>query len=558
MPLARVFRRFLLIAAAFSLVINLVMLGPSLFMLQVYDRVLVSRSMETLVMLGIITSAWLMLGLVLDVLRQRVLAHAASRLDRGFGTALLGSLLEGAAGPGRRIETGQLKDLSVVRGFIGGPAVLAIFDAPWIVIYLGVMALFHPLMGAAAAAAAVVLWLLAIVANRFSAAPAARAQLAGARAGQFVQASLRAADAVVVHGMSGAIAKAWLGDHAQALEDGRAASRVTAGFGALTRALRQWLQVLMLGLGAWLVVEQHVSAGVTIAATILLGRMLSPLESIAGHWKSIVEARDAWRRLSGEVQQLEADAAVFELPAPAGRLEISGLSFRPSADAAPTLRNINLVVEPGETLVIVGHSGSGKSTLARLVTGAWKPTTGTIRLDGIDLASWDRAALGPHLGYCPQDVQLINGTVAQNIARFGDGDSAGVVAAARRARCEEMIARLPRHYETEIGEGGSLLSGGQRQRVALARALYGKPRLVILDEPNASLDSDGERLLDEVLKTLRAEGITTLVVTQRSQVIEQADKVLVMNDGAIERLGRRRAEGERDAAAAQALHVVKA
>ena len=550
-----IFRRFIVIGAAFSLVMNLVLLVPSLFMLQVFDRVLISRSIETLWMLALITTLWLGLGLVLDVLRQRVLGHAAAHLDTQLGATLLVRLLGRAAAPGRGIDMGQLRDLGVVRAFLAGPAILALFDLPWIVVYLAVITLFHPLLGLIAAAAALLLVALAFAADRLSAAPAGRAQQIGGRAGNFVQGSVRAADAVAAHGMAGGIASHWLADHAEAQREGRAAARVTAGVSGFVRFLRQLLQVVMLSAGAWLVIELNVSPGVTIAATILLGRMLAPLEAISSHWKSIGESRAAWSRLRAELHQAGLDAQAFVLPSPTGRLELSGVSFSPAADRPPTLRNVNLVVEPGEVLVVLGASGSGKSTLARLMTGVWAPTAGTVRLDGIDLATWDRAQLGPHIGFCPQDVQLIGGTVAQNIARFGTAQGEDVVDAARRARCTEMIARLPRHFDTDVGDAGALLSGGQRQRVALARALYGRPQLVVLDEPDASLDEEGERRLDAVLRMLRDDKVTTVVITHRAQAVEQADKVLVLNDGVIERVGRRRHANDEPAAVA-ALHVV--
>ncbi len=351
--------------------------------------------------------------------------------------------------------------------------------------------------------------------------------------------------------MAGGVARHWLDDHAEALSAGRAAARVTAGASGVARFLRQFMQVVMLGTGAWLVIDANVSSGVTIAATILLGRMLAPLESISSHWKTIADARSAWRRLVADVALVDAENEQFSLPAPSGRLELSGVSFKPAGDRPPTLRNVNLTIEAGELLVVLGASGSGKSTLARVMSGIWAPSTGTVRLDGVDLATWSRAQLGPHVGYCPQDVQLIAGSVAQNIERFGMPDAEAAVDAADRAQCRDMIARLPRHFESDVGEAGSLLSGGQRQRVALARALYGRPKLVILDEPNASLDDEGEQALDRVLTTLREEGVTTIVITHRPQLVERADKVLVMKDGAIERLGRRRVDEP-----GKALHVV--
>ena len=551
--LVSVFRRFLIIAAGFSLALNLILLVPALFMLQVFDRVLVSRSIETLILLVVLAAAWLAVGLVLDVLRQRVLSHAAAQLDNRYGAATLKALLSAAATPVRQLETQQLRDLATVRGFLTGPAVQALFDAPWFVIYLLVITLFHPLLGAIAALASVVLVSLTWIGHRGTKASVARSAEAGARAGNFVQASLRASEAIAAHGMAEHIARAWFADHHLALAEGRSAGRLQATLSATSRTLRQALQVILLAVGAWLVIDMHVSAGVMLASTILLGRLLAPLESLSANWKSIADAFKSWQRLSKDQQNATRVLESFDHPVPDGRLECENLSFAPAVGKPPTLRNINLIIEPGEIIAIMGASGSGKSTLARLLVGIWQPSSGKVRLDGMEIQNWDRGVLGAHLGYVPQDVQLISGTIAQNIARFAESDSEAIIAAAKLARCLEIIARLPDDYRTHVGESGTLLSGGQRQRVALARALYGNPRVVVLDEPNASLDADGERDLDEIIKELRVRGITTIVITQRLQVAEQVDRVVILRDGQIERMGKRRPD---DADSAPPLHVV--
>jgi PrtD family type I secretion system ABC transporter len=445
------------------------------------------------------------------------------------------------------MDVAQLRDLATMRTFLAGPAVLALFDTPWIFIYLLVIGLFHPILGVIAAVAAALLVASAWLADRLSADSLGRSQEAGAKASAFVQAGLRAADVVKAHGMAGGLARTWFENHDKALGEARTATRITATLGGATRTLRQLLQIVMLGVGAWLVIDLNASAGVTIAATILLGRMLAPLEGIAANWKTIAEARLAWRRLQNAPVASQSATREFSLPVPEGKLEVAGVFFAPSAGAAPTLRNVTVTLEPGEIMAIVGPSGSGKSTLSRLVTGIWTPTSGSVRLDGIEMRNWDRDALGPHIGYCPQDVQLITGTVAQNIARFGEVESDKVVDAARHAGCHDLIARLPDNYSTQIGEGGGFLSGGQRQRVALARALYGNPRLVVLDEPNANLDSDGERALEQVIVALRERKVTTIIVTQRMEIVEFADKVLMLRDGMVERIGRKRTDEEANA-----------
>ena len=522
-------------------------------MLQVFDRVLVSRSVETLVLLVVLAAGWLAVGLVLDVLRQRVLSHAAAQLDDRYGAATLKALLTAAAAPVRQMETQQLRDLATVRGFLTGPAVQALFDAPWFVVYLLVITLFHPLLGAVAALASVLLVSITWIGHRGTVASVARSAEAGARAGNFVQASLRASEAIAAHGMGEHIARTWYADHHRALSEGRTAARLQATVSATSRTLRQALQIILLAVGAWLVIDMHVSAGVTLAATILLGRLLSPLESLSANWKSIADAFKSWQRLSRDRQNAAGQLESFDHPVPEGRLECENLAFAPTDGKPPTLRNINFVIEPGEIVAIMGASGSGKSTLARLLVGIWQPTSGKVRLDGMEIHNWDRGALGVHMGYVPQDVQLISGTIAQNISRFAEPDSEAIIAAAKLARCHDLIARLPDDYRTQVGESGTLLSGGQRQRVALARALYGNARLIVLDEPNASLDADGERDLDEIIKELRNRGVTTVVVTQRLQVAEQVDRVVILRDGQIERIGKRRPD---DAESLPPLHVV--
>jgi PrtD family type I secretion system ABC transporter len=385
-------------------------------------------------------------------------------------------------------------------------------------------------LGLAAALGAVLLAALAALGARLTRENARQAVAHSRAATHHAESLARNAEVIVGMGMEGAAVAAWRKGHERLLETQRRAGGVSAALGALARVARQALQVAMLGIGAWLVVGHDASEGIMVAATILFGRALQPIEQLIGGWKAMLGARDAWQRL-GAKALAGADGA-FALPAPAGRLEADGLLFRPAL-----ARKLSFKLEAGESLGIVGPSAAGKTTLLRLLLGIWRPQAGVVRLDGADIAAWERDALGRHVGYLPQDVELFAGTVAQNIARLGEVDAQKVVEAARLAHAHEMILRLPQGYETPVGEGGSVLSGGQRQRIALARALYGAPRLVVLDEPNAHLDSDGERALAGALAELRARGVTVVMVGHRPAMMSRLDYLAVLKDGGLEAFG---------------------
>ncbi len=527
-------RPFFLYAGLFSLAINLLLLVPPLYMLQVFDRVITSRSQETLLALTVAAAVALGLMALLDVLRARLLAAGGIALDRMLGPRVLEGLLGrfGAA----EFASG-LRDISMLRSFLVGNGVLAIFDAPWLPFFLLIIFLFHPLLGAIALAGSIAMWLLAFANERFARRPLERVHAGGRKAGRFIDMSARNAEVISALGMLPAATRRWAQLNDAVLREQVDASKVGAGFSGATKFARQLVQTAMLAAGAYLVVEQHVSAGVMIAATILLGRSLAPVESLVASWRGLVEARGAWRRLDELLSKNPPAAPATELPAPAGRLEVEAVLFR--IENRIIVRNASFRLAPGESLGIIGPSASGKSTLARLLVGVWQPAAGVVRLDGADVAAWPREKLGPHIGYLPQDVELFTGTVAENIARLGDPDGAQVISAAQRAHVHELILRLPKGYDSEVGEGGQSLSPGQRQRIALARALYGDPRLVVLDEPNANLDHDGEQALLRSLHALKEEGVTLVIIAHRPSLLHAVDKLLVLRDGVIEACGPR-------------------
>jgi PrtD family type I secretion system ABC transporter len=524
-------RPLVLLAGAASLALNLALLAPALYMLQVFDRVFASRSVETLVMLSLLAALALGLACAMDTVRAGLLAWAGQDLDRRLSPAALAGALRAAAAPAGRPDADALRDIAQLRGFLGGAGIHALFDAPWVPLYVGVITLMHPVLGLTAALGAVLLALLAALTEKLTRDEVRQAVTHSRACAHQAEALARNAEVITGMGMEGAAVAAWQASQARLLEAQRRAGATNAALSALARTARQALQVAMLGIGAWLVIGRDASEGIMVAATVLFGRALQPVEQLVAGWKTLIGARAAWQRLSARPAG-GARAAGVSLPAPAGRLEAEALLFKPAL-----ARKVSFRLEAGESLGILGPSGAGKTTLLRLLLGIWTPQAGVVRLDGADIAGWDRAALGRHVGYLPQDVALFAGSVAQNIARLGEVDSRQVVEAARLAHAHDMILRLPQGYETQVGEGGSVLSGGQRQRIALARALYGNPRLVVLDEPNAHLDGDGERALAAALAELAARGVTLVMVGHRPAIMARLDRLAVLKDGALEAFG---------------------
>ena len=532
------FRPFFVYAALFSLAINALLLVSPLYMLQVFDRVLTSRSEETLLVLTVAAVGALGAMALLDAVRARLLAAAGMGMQRLLGPRTLETLLSHEARLASPDTAQGLRDAQTLRAFLGGSGVLAIFDAPWLPVFLLVIALFHPLLGAMALGGGALMISLAVLNERLSRGPLERAHIAARRAARFVEAGARNSEVVSALGMLPALTTRWQRMDDAALGEQAQASRVATRFSSLTKLARQLIQIAMLAAGAWLVVDQQVTAGIMIASTVLLGRALAPVEMLVASWRPLVDAHAAWRRLGTQLGGAEAPAAT-ELPTPHGDVEADRLGFALRGADKPILRGVSFRLAAGESLAIIGPSASGKSTLARLLAGVWRPGSGAVRLDGADLCGWPRERLGPHLGYLPQDVELFPGTVAENVARLGEPDAAAVIRAAQRAGVHDMILGLAKGYDTEVGPSGDALSAGQRQRVALARALYGAPRVVILDEPNSNLDEEGQTALARAMRALREDGVTLVLIAHRPSLLAGIDKVLVLKDGATQAFGPR-------------------
>ncbi len=521
----------------FSFFINTLMLTVPLYMLQVYDRVLTSRSEDTLFMLTLVAVGLLLTYGLLELARQRVLVRVGNRLDSELNQPLLHAMLTDRL-RGNSAGRGQpLRDLDSVRTFLTGPGLLSFFDSPWTPLYIAVIFLFHPLLGLLALAGALILFGLAVLNEWATRKPLKAASRFTVDANGFAETSLRNAEAIQAMGMMPGLIARWLQRHQTALALQSEASDSAGGIMATAKVTRQVLQVGMLGVGGYLAVQQVITPGVMIAASIIMGRALAPIEMAINSWRSFIAARASYGRLQDIMSQADTTGPSMALPAPTGALSVESVMAAPPGIQKPVIQGISFSLEKGEVLGLIGPSASGKSTLARLFVGVWRPMAGHVRLDGADVYQWNPDELGPHIGYLPQDVELFDGTVWENIARFNTPDPRKVVAAARKADVHEMILRFPKGYDTVIGESGSMLSGGQRQRIALARALYGDPTFVVLDEPNSNLDGEGEQALSKVIADLKKQETTVVIIAHRPSVMSLVDKVLVLQQGRIAMFG---------------------
>lgn len=535
------FRSAFLAVGSFSCVINLLLLVPALYMLQVYDRVLSSRSEVTLLMLTVIMAGLFLLEAALEFVRSRVLIRASAALDLRLNARVFDASFERYLKTRGGNPAQAFGDLTNIRQFLSGKGLFAFLDAPWTPIFIAVIFLLHAWLGLFALLAALLLFALAYANERATGPALAEAGKLAQGANHYAASHLRNAEVIEAMGMLANLRERWFARQARFLAVQAEASDRAAAVGAATKFFRLALQSGILGLGALLVIHNETTPGGMIAASILLGRALSPVDLAIATWRGLVSARSAYRRLNDLLGAHPARRTGTSLPRPQGAVMAQNLVVAAPDSRTPILKGISFRAAPGMLVAVVGPSASGKSTLARTLVGVWHPLNGGVRLDAAEVHKWNREELGPWIGYLPQDVELFEGTIAENIARFGEPDSGRIVEAAQRAGVHEMILHLPQGYETSIGEGGAVLSGGQRQRVALARALYGDPALVVLDEPNANLDEAGDAALVSCLNAMRDEKRTVFVMTHRMNLLRIADAVMVLVGGAIQAYGPRKA-----------------
>lgn len=526
-------------AGFLSFFINLLMLVPALYMLQIYDRALGSRSVETLLMLTLILVGLFISLALLQMTRSAILVRVGNRLDQAMNQKLFASMFKQSVNEPGRHSSQPINDMTSLRQFLTGQGLFAFFDGPWLPIFIAVLFMFHTWYGVFAIVAALILIGLAAVNEKLTKEPLATAGAKSIQSTQYANSCLRNAEVVEAMGMEGGLRRKWLERHMTFLSSQAEASDKNAVLSNLSKTLRMLFQSLILGLGGYLAIQQEITPGMLIAGSILLGRALAPLDLLIGSWKNFSGARQSYNRLNELFRKYPSVTPGMPLPPPEGRISVEGVFMVPPGAAAPALRGVGFSLDKGDMLAIVGPSAAGKSSLARAMLGVWPIANGTVRLDGADIHQWDKSELGEHIGYLPQDIELFDGTISENICRFGKVQPAEVVKAAQLAGVHELILRLPNGYDTQIQNSGGALSGGQRQRIGLARAVYGNPRLVVLDEPNSNLDDQGEQGLMVALERLRELDVTVALISHRKPILKLVNKMLVLTEGQVVGFGAR-------------------
>ncbi|MEA3383710.1 MAG: type I secretion system permease/ATPase [Campylobacterota bacterium] len=530
-------KKSFIIVGLFSLFINLLMLVPPLYMLQLYDRVLTSRSEDTLYMLtGIVVVLFITMAL-LEIVRSKVLVKVGNKLDEILSKRVFDSLFELANKHPGKASSMPLTDLTQVRQFMTGNGLFAFFDAPWIPIYIAVLFMFHPVFGYFAIFAAIVLLIFTIINEYSTKEKLGEANSLSRASTLYVDSNLRNAEVINAMGMKENIRGIWEEKYHGFLNAQNEASNKAGIWSNVSKSTRMLFQSLILGIGGYLAIKMEVSPGMMIAGSIIMGRALAPLDLIINSWKGFSSARTSYGRLDALLADFPKDKEYMDLPAPKGEVLLEGVVVVPPGAKQPSIKGISMKIDIGDVVGIIGPSAAGKSSLARVILGLWPLVQGKARLDKADVHQWDKQDLGQYIGYLPQDIELFEGTVSQNIARFREVDSKKVVEAASKAGVHEMILRLPDGYDTKIGAGGATLSGGQRQRIGFARAIYDNPVLVILDEPNSNLDDQGEMALVQAVKGLKESKTTVIIITHRPSILQVTNKIAVIKQGTLEGYG---------------------
>lgn len=524
----------------FSVFVNVLLLVPAFYMIEVYDRVISSRSVTTLIMLTIILVVMMSAYGLLDWIRSRVMVRISTRLDLFMSERVFGASFKKALYTGGLGSAGQpMSDLTGLRQFLTGSGIFAFFDAPWLPLYIGVMFFFHPFFGLLVIGGALVSIGLAVANEKLTGKRLKDANKENSGSLSLVGKSLQNAEMIFSMGMLTNVLKQWKDGNVKVLALQGRASEIGGAISNISRTWRMLLQSFVLGLGAYLVINNEITAGIMTAASLLTGRALAPIDQMIANWKGFVAVRGQYSRLNEILQQIPSDPGRMSLPVPKGDISVEQIIVTPPGGQFPVIKGISFRAPAGASVGVLGASAAGKSTLARALLGIWPAQSGKVRLDGADIFHLDRTQIGPYIGYLPQDIELFDGTIADNIARLGEVDAEKVVDAARLAGVHDMILRLPQGYDTIIGAHGGVLSGGQRQRIGLARALYGDPKLVILDEPNSNLDDVGERALGEALIKLKQKGTTLFIITHRVSALAFVDNLLVLSEGQIVMSGAR-------------------
>ena len=540
LKLLTLFKKDFYIVGLFSLIINLLMLVPAIYMLLIYDSVLSSRSNTTLIVVTVIMLFMMALMGLFEWTRTQLLIRIGNNMDKRINTRLFQVAFEKCLRTGSTDSSQVFGDFTNIRQFLTGTGAIAFFDVPWVPIYVFVIGLIYWVLGVFAACAAVVLFILAILTEMASKKKLSASNSAYHNASAFSAINFRNADVIESMGMLSNVKKHWFPKHQKFVALQSSASEKTGNISAATKFFRYAFQSSIYAFGAYYVINGNIiTAGAMVAAAILMGRALSPIDLAMSGWKGFVSARDSYKRLSALFTAFPEREKGMPLPAPEGKIAVGGLYAIPPNSNIQVLKNINFIAEKGDMVAIIGPSGSGKSTLSKLITGVWPPAAGSVRLDGAEIFTWDKDALGNNVGYLPQDIELLNGTIAENIGRFGDIDSEKIIEAAKTVGIHEMILNLPDGYDTFIGEGGVVLSGGQKQRVALARAIYGFPALVVLDEPDSNLDDIGGHALLYTLAKLKEQKSTVFIISHRNHILSVVDKILVISNGTVQMYGTR-------------------